>query len=236
MKTVRIFPKKEDPNFPFSVVLLATPVPLQTVHSSSSFDLTICFLEDGKVKEGKLTLLTKSPLGDLVHYFAYLIVDDECRRQVTVCCYSRKDALSEIWMTILEPSPGIQKYKINVTRTEFIAKAKEYYEGQGMSFTEDGNSTEAIPRFHQNISEEGRFDGKLQAIITGPELHLSGGESIVGLRTVMYKDIFPLMMPEERKGLYSFFKWLDENHIVSCSLEEIYVKEIELLRGDSGDL
>jgi hypothetical protein len=224
MKTVRIFPEKESSAFPFDIILETTPLPDKVVTGPSSFDLTICFAERGKIKQGKLTLLTKTFLGSIVSYVANLAVDKHIY-QCIVHCYHRKDMLSEYWMTIMEESREVQKFEIDLTKTEFITKAKEYYKDQDMSFNEDGNLTQGISYFSK-APKEGEYNGRIRANIIGPNRYDLSKiiTTEVILNATMYKNIFPLHIANEH-GLI-FFEWLDENHIRSCSQEEVFVKNI----------
>ena len=176
-----------------------------------SFAIDVRFIENGKkIIPAKLVLHTREHLTENVFSFTGTLYIEKIPLPCMGCYY--KD--EECWLTIIKPTKEV--LKVNISKTEFINKAKEYYQNNGLKFSEDGNLKESFPLF-RNIPKKGDFNGILKV-----------NDGKYEFDTKIFNNLFSIMIKEKDAYILVFGEYVEENLVKTCSIEEACLRGIKI--------
>ena len=174
-----------------------------------SFGIDIRFIGDGEIKKAKLVLHTKktlyeSPNKNVLSFTGTLFVT-EGAPDLCIGYYYCQEEIQECWLSTIRPVTEL--FKMNISKTDFIEKCKEYYQFERFEYTEDGNMINTLPIF-RNIPKSG-----------GPSGILINQNKTIIFHTEMYKNIFPIEKNGEKDEIL-FGEYIDEYLIKTYSIDE----------------
>jgi len=177
MKTQRIIAPD------LKIKLLIAPLSKDTL----SFALDITVEHEGEMLPARLCLETREQLSyeggeKEVISFAGTIQIGEKKIPCTGFYYTEGE-IEECYLTIIQPET--QFWGVEISKSDFIAKAKEYYKTQGLEYTDDGNICNEGYSLFSSLPKKGEFDGQIGfKSRTSPETFR--------LHTILCKNLFPI--------------------------------------------
>ncbi|MCX6824041.1 MAG: hypothetical protein NT085_02850 [candidate division SR1 bacterium] len=185
--------------------------------STLSFALDITVEYEGEMLPAKLCLETRNQIfykeGEEMISFAGVVKIGEKKIPCTGFYYT-KGEIEECYLTIIIPETKF--WKIEISKTDFIEKAKEYYVTQNITSEDDGNICDQEFPLFANMVKKGEFKGELL-------LKDKKSPERFKFHTILCKNLFPI--ESMMTGEVVFGEFVEENRI------KIHSKETALAIG-----
>ncbi|MCX6824601.1 MAG: hypothetical protein NTY80_00105 [candidate division SR1 bacterium] len=210
--TIQIFGDHLHVNLLAAITLTAKGIHLPP---GSSFGINVTFIEEAKVKKGKLVLHTRSTRKEeskSITYFTGSIIVEKVSRPVIGWNYSDDSAISESFITIIDPVTEV--FQTEMSKTNFVKEAIKYYKSQKMEYTKDGNLKDGL-RLFRPIN-----DKMFNEIIVGTGAHV---------QAEMHKNLFPFIRKIGNKEHVCYAEFIEEHLIRTVSVEEAKIRGFVLL-------
>jgi hypothetical protein len=211
MKTVQIIGNRLHENL---LVAITSSINTPTL----SLAINVTFIEYGAIQKARLLLHSKETLchdgstKDILSFTGTMVTEELSRPCIGY--YYTDNLIEECWVTIIEPETEL--FETNINKTDFIGKCKEYYQSQGLEFTEEGNLVNGFPIFRKE-----KKTGDPSELFTNKDRSIE-------VYTEMHNNLFPIWKTKDGKSEVFFGEFINENMIRTCSKDEAFLRGVSL--------